>query len=525
MKKIFIFILLMVISLGIFDAPSAHAYFRINEDTKITEYKEGIRHTKIIGSINDDGVETNQVMNYVSANVMQNSDINIVVGDNYSLHQDENDKWNMSNILGLIENVHSRYDNFEVLAGVNGDFYDINDTGRPIAAHIRNFEVVSRGDANRPLVGFKDNGEVVFGKPDFDGYELLVFNDEGQLKNKLDVDHINSDPQNNDEISVYFDNYLSALPDEYNKVHIDSIETKITESYGNYFGKGSISQLPTSEDIEENQFVIVGYEFNSDQLITESDYVVVQANVINTFEDVRFALGTDSQPLVIDGQANTGLNGGAAWNYVAPRTAVGIKADGTVFFMVVDGRNKPMGMEGVTLPALGEIMAYYGAEDAFNLDGGGSSTLALIDDEADEGYVILNTPSDGRLRSISNGVFFVKGEFDPIPVPIPEWPDTRDQLNMPTNIFVDQDGILRFNAIPGSISYSVVIDGRETIVESNQLELDLAVGMHEISVRAKGGADFISSTYSQSILYQVYPHDINLLIDMIKDFTKSELND
>jgi hypothetical protein len=63
------------------------------------------------------------------------------------------------------------------------------------------------------------------------------------------------------------------------------------------------------------------------------------------------------------------------------------------------------------------------------------------------------------------------------------------------------------------------------IVQDNQLELDLGIGMHEISVRAKGGIDFKSSQFSQSILYQVYPHDINLIIDMIKDFTKSELND
>lgn len=526
MKKIIIFILLIVISLGIFDAPSAHAYFRVNEDTKITEYKEGIRHTKIIGSINNDGVITNQVMNYLGANVMQHSDINIVVGDNYSLQQDENQKWGMANILGLIENVDSRYDNFEVLAGVNGDFYDINNTGRPVSAHIRNFEVVHRGDTtSRPLVGFKDNGEVVFGRPEFDGYELLVFNDEGQLKNKLKVNRINRDPQSNDEISVYFDNYLSALPEDLNKVFIDSTETKITESNGNYFGKGYLNLSTTNEDIQEHQFVIVGHEFNNDQLITESDYVVVQADVINTFDDVRFALGSDSQPLVIDGQPNSSLNAGAAWNYPAPRTAVGVKADGTVFFVVVDGRNKPMGMEGVTLLEMGEIMAHFGAEDAFNLDGGGSSTMALKDVEQETGYVILNTPSDGRLRSISNGVFFVKGEHNAVPDPIPAWPDTRDQLSTPSNIFVDQNAILRFNAIPGSISYSVIIDGREIIVDDNQLELDLGIGMHEISVRAKGGVEYKSSSYSRSILYQVYPHDINLLIDMIKDFTKSELND
>lgn len=526
MKKIFIFILLTVISLGIFDAPSAHASFRINEDTKVTEYREGIRHTSIIGSIDKDGKVTNQVMNYISANPTQSSDLNIIVGDNYMLHQDENQKWGMFNIYGLIENVHNRYDNFQVLAGVNGDFYDINNTGRPVAAHIRNYEVITKGDsAYRPIVGFKDNGEVVHGVPQFDGYELLVFNDEGQLKNKLKVDRINADPQNNEEISVYFDNYLSALPLNYDRVFIDTTETKITEATGSYFGKGGISQLITSENIQENQMVIVGHEFNSDQLITENDYVVVQADVINQFEDVRFALGTDGQALVIDGAVNVGLNGGASWNFPAPRTSVGIKADGTVFFMVVDGRDKPSGRDGVTLPELAEIMYYYGAVDAYNLDGGGSSTMALIDDEQEEGYMILNTPSDGRVRSISNGIFFVRGEHQVIPDPIPSWPDNRDQLDTPSNIYVDVQGNLRFNQIDGSMSYSVLIDGKETIVSNTTLPLNLGVGLHEISIRAKGGVDYISSPYSQSYLYQVYPHDINLLIDMIKDFTKAELND
>lgn len=526
MKKIIIFILLTVLSLGMIDTPNSQAYFRVVEDSKHVEYVDGIKHTKIVGTINSDGVESRQVINYLGANIKTNTDINIVVGDNYKLHQDENDIWGMSNILGLIDNVHSRYANFEVLAGVNGDFYDINYTGRPVSAHIRNYEIITRGDTtSRPLVGFKENGDVVFGKPEFDGYELLVYNDEGQLKNKLKVDNINSDPSNNNEISVYFDNYLNALPSDLNKVFINATETKITDYKDNYFAKGIYNELEIqSENIEENQFVIVGYEFNDDDLISESDLVIVQLDIINKFEDVQFAIGTDSQPLVIDGEPNVALDSGAAWNYTAPRTAVGIKEDGTVFFVVVDGRNFNMGMEGVKLREMGEIMAYFGAENAFNLDGGGSSTMALKDLEAG-GYMILNTPSDGRLRAISNGVFFVKGEQKVIPDPIPTWPDLRDQLDIPTNLFVDQENILRFNNVIGSISYSVVIDGVETIITNNQLELELSVGIHEISVRAKGGTEFKSSTYSSSFFYQVYPHEINLLIDMIKDFTKSELRD
>jgi hypothetical protein len=527
MKKILIFILLTVFAFGAFEAPSTYAYFRVNEETKYTEYNEGVRHTKVTGTIDYDGVVSNQVMNYIGANVKTNTALNIVTGDNYYSHQDADGKWGMFNIHALVENVHNRYDHFEVLGGVNGDFYDINNTGRPIAVYMRNFEVIygAGGNSNRPVVGFEDDGDVVYGVPQFDGYELLVFNDEGQLKNKIKVNRINSNPQNDEEISVYFDNHLNVLPADINKVYLDGIDTKITEANGSYFGKGVLNKQTTSQDdILENQFVIAGKDFNNDDLITETDVVVIQQDVIGDFENVRFALGSDQQPLVIDGQPNATLNAGAAWNYRAPRTAVGVKDDGTVFFVVVDGRNMPMMMDGVTLREMGEVMAYFGADQAYNLDGGGSSTMTLKDFE-NGGYLILNTPSDGRLRSISNGVFIVKGEHKPVPDPIPTWPDLRDQLAQPTNIYVDDQNVLRFNEVPGSISYSVLINGVETIVDDNELLLDLDVGIHEITVRAKGGVDYKSSDYTTSFLYQVYPNDISLLIDMIKDYTKSSIND
>jgi hypothetical protein len=122
-------------------------------------------------------------------------------------------------------------------------------------------------------------------------------------------------------------------------------------------------------------------------------------------------------------------------------------------------------------------------------------------------------------------VFIVKGEHEPVPDPIPAWPDLRDQLAAPSNIYVDDDNVLRFNEVPGSVSYSVVINGVETIVEDNELQLDLEVGMHEISIRAKGGVSYKSSDYTTPLLYQIYPNDINLLIDMIKDYAKSTIND
>lgn len=59
-----------------------------------------------------------------------------------------------------------------------------------------------------------------------------------------------------------------------------------------------------------------------------------------------------------------------------PRTAVGIKADGTVFFVVIDGRQTPIS-SGLSMTDLAKLMIERGAVTALNLDGGGSSTLLL----------------------------------------------------------------------------------------------------------------------------------------------------
>jgi hypothetical protein len=83
-----------------------------------------------------------------------------------------------------------------------------------------------------------------------------------------------------------------------------------------------------------------------------------------------------------------------------PRTAMGLSADRRTFWLVVvDGRSSvSAGMYGTELAWL---MSELGAWQAFNLDGGGSSTLWTA------GGGIENAPSDGSPRAVANhwGVF------------------------------------------------------------------------------------------------------------------------
>ncbi len=62
---------------------------------------------------------------------------------------------------------------------------------------------------------------------------------------------------------------------------------------------------------------------------------------------------------------------------VHPRSAIGLKADGSVVSMVVDGRNDSYSV-GVTLSDLADMMIAAGCVTAVNLDGGGSSTFASV---------------------------------------------------------------------------------------------------------------------------------------------------
>lgn len=81
-----------------------------------------------------------------------------------------------------------------------------------------------------------------------------------------------------------------------------------------------------------------------------------------------------------------------------PRTLAGVRSDGTLLLVTVDGR-RPGWSAGMTLPEAARLMRSLGARDALNLDGGGSSTMTVRGE-------VVNRPSDrGGERPVSDGVY------------------------------------------------------------------------------------------------------------------------
>jgi hypothetical protein len=81
-----------------------------------------------------------------------------------------------------------------------------------------------------------------------------------------------------------------------------------------------------------------------------------------------------------------------------PRSAVGLSADGkTLCLLVIDGRRP--GSVGATEQELAIILRQLGAHDGLNLDGGGSTTLALR--YGDGTIRPANTPVSGKERPVA----------------------------------------------------------------------------------------------------------------------------
>lgn len=117
--------------------------------------------------------------------------------------------------------------------------------------------------------------------------------------------------------------------------------------------------------------------------------------------DLQQALGGLGR-LVKDGvvQDKSKLNALKIGTEHSARSAVGIKDDGTVFFVSIDGQQPPYS-DGMTLGDLADLMKAKGAKDALNFDGGGSTTY-VARTPGEQGLSLQNRPSDREERKISS---------------------------------------------------------------------------------------------------------------------------
>lgn len=126
--------------------------------------------------------------------------------------------------------------------------------------------------------------------------------------------------------------------------------------------------------------------FNKDHVLVLTKKTAKEAIADGIVDAVEFG------PFLIVNGKSSEVAGNGGWG-LAPRSVLAQRKDGIVLFLVIDGRGSG-GSIGAGMNDLIDILERYKAYNAVNLDGGGSSTLAVENK-------LINNPSAGE-RYIPN---------------------------------------------------------------------------------------------------------------------------
>lgn len=126
--------------------------------------------------------------------------------------------------------------------------------------------------------------------------------------------------------------------------------------------------------------------------------VRIQRGLVSAATRIRYRFALGGYPVLTHGQPLPGLNNTTS----TVRTAVGIADNGRrLLLLALDGA--PAYRSGLTIAEVASVMRQLGSVDAFNLDGGGSTTMVARKPGAGA-LSVLNHPSGGAERPVPNGI-------------------------------------------------------------------------------------------------------------------------
>ncbi len=290
---------------------------------------------------------------------------------------------------------------YRVVGSINGDFYDTA-TGYPLGLLVSGGEILS-GSSGYYAVGFRADGSAVMGSPNL----KITLTSRGQT---LSLAAINKPRVESGGVTLLTYDFRTDHTTGTSTAGVSVLAT-ILSGAAAIGGELLLRVDQVVEDssalaIGENQVVLTtsatGYTQGLTMLraLTLGETFTVSFTADPQWTGVTEAVGA-MYLLVSNGVAiQEGFPSGNA-----PRTAVGLKANGEVVLYTVDGRQTGYSM-GASMNVLAQRMAELGCVTAVCFDGGGSTTLtaATPDSAANQ---LVNSPSDGSQRKVSNHLLLV----------------------------------------------------------------------------------------------------------------------
>lgn len=347
-----------------------------------------------------------------------------------------NTTWNLNTVRTMASDYESKHPGYKVIGAINADFFDIN--AKQALPRTTNGAHVSNGEFyksnSNATVGFINDGtsnSFVGGVPTRTKMILSIY-DDGEMIGEYEIDKINQNPGDNQTAIYYpywrFDEDGSRILNKHsvNNAYIvgDTIHA-FGYSANDFYGRGVITKYG-SQELNEGEFAIITNNLDIQSKLAEGIEIRAQYKYAGAFANVTDATGAGIT-LLKDGVLNA-----VSDTNRHPRTMIGKKADGTIVMAVVDGRQPSKAMYGASQVEMAAVMKHYGVVEAYNLDGGGSSTMIILKDGK---FVVTNSPSDGGERTDANALLVVAK------VPMIDVDISRDVNSVNVNaILTDKNG-------------------------------------------------------------------------------------
>ncbi|MEV6627167.1 phosphodiester glycosidase family protein, partial [Amycolatopsis sp. NPDC051114] len=275
------------------------------------------------------------------------------------------------------------------VAGVNGDFFDINATGAPIGVGIDHGQLQTAPAAGHNYTAaITDEGKARLASVFL---EATVTLPGGAVR----ATNFNSPVLEKDAIGVY-----TPLWGASGRATSVAGASRVREVELRDGVVTAVREQPADGPIAAGTTLLLAREAGADALaaLMPGDPVGVTYAPRSDAGKIAVAVG-GNEVLLRDGVVQP-VDDVA----MHPRTAVGFSADGKrLWLATVDGRQADS--RGMTELELARHLKSLGADDAINLDGGGSSTL-LARTEGEAAPSVRNAPSDGGERLVPNGIGF-----------------------------------------------------------------------------------------------------------------------
>ncbi|HEV2878583.1 MAG TPA: phosphodiester glycosidase family protein [Candidatus Eremiobacteraceae bacterium] len=298
-------------------------------------------------------------------------------------------------IIGKGERLSSMADRVGAELGVNADYFDINESGSPLNLVAIDQRVVHQPDRAAAFVVDSQNRIQM-----------------GSVSWRARLESATGARRDIALVNEWSPSVNLALVTNQLGTDVGGGATEMVLDPSDTAGQLRVARIDANlqrlDTLAPDQFAVVAR--GAQALSLAHDYHAGDLVTLTTQSDPALngiKLGVGGGPLLVSGGrlvADPTAPAPEETNVRNPVTGAGLSADGnTLWLVVVDGRQPALSI-GLTRPQLAELFIALGANTAMAFDSGGSSEM-VIRHLGDPTSSVATTPSDGRERSIADGLF------------------------------------------------------------------------------------------------------------------------